>query len=156
MNGMIKSPTPLPEKTGLTVFLAGPMKGAPKWQRTVPKLAAELGIDGVTFLNPCRCQRWVSWKAQVDWETAGLERCDVALFWIPNQEVPVEGCDYAQTTRMELLESLALGRKVILGIDTDIRASEYMRYKARRYGVKHVHKSLEGCLRELKDWMGGK
>ena len=118
--------------------------------------AAELGIDGVTFLNPCRCQRWVSWKAQVDWETAGLERCDVALFWIPNQEVPVEGRDYAQTTRMELLESLALGRKVILGIDTDIRASEYMRYKARRYGVKHVHKSLEGCLRELKDLMGGK
>lgn len=31
MNGMIKSPTPLPEKTGLTVFLASPMKGAPKW-----------------------------------------------------------------------------------------------------------------------------
>lgn len=72
MNRMIKSPTPLSEKTGLTVFLAGPMKGAPKWQRTVPKLAAELGIDGVTFLNPCRCQRWVSWKTQVDWETAAL------------------------------------------------------------------------------------
>ena len=67
-----------------------------------------------------------------------------------------QGRDYAQTTRMELLESLALGRKVILGIDTDIRASEYMRYKARHYGVKHVHKSLEGCLRELKDLMGGK
>lgn len=60
MNEMIKSPTPLSEKTGLTVFLAGPMKGAPKWQRTVLKLAAELDIDGVTFLNPCRCQRWVS------------------------------------------------------------------------------------------------
>ena len=28
--------------------------------------------------------------------------------------------------------------------------------KARRYGVKHVHKSLEGCLRELKDLMGVK
>lgn len=59
MNEMIKSPTPIPEDTGFTVFLAGPMKGAPKWQRTVPKLAAGLGIDGVTFLNPYRCQRWV-------------------------------------------------------------------------------------------------
>lgn len=47
MNPVIKSPTPLPEKTGLTVFLAWPMKGAPKWQRTVPKLAESLGIDGI-------------------------------------------------------------------------------------------------------------
>ena len=51
MNPVIKSPTPLPEKTGLTVFLAGPMKGAPKWQRTVPKLAESLGIDGVTHIH---------------------------------------------------------------------------------------------------------
>lgn len=80
----------------------------------------------------------------------------MALFWVPNHVEPVEGRDYAQTTRMKLLESLALGRKVIFGIDTDIRASEYMRYKARRYGVPHIHKSLEGCLRELKDWMDGK
>ena len=150
MNTVIKSPQALPEKTGPVVFLAGPMKGAPKWQRTVPKLAESLGIDGVTFLNPYRCQRWVSWKTQVDWETAGLEYCDVVLFWIPNQEVAVEGRDYAQTTRMELVESLALGRKVILGIDTDIRASDYMRYKARRYGVAHIHNSLEACLKELK------
>ena len=153
MNPVIKSPTPLPEKTGLTVFLAGPMKGAPKWQRTVPKLAESLGIDGVTFLNPYRCQRWVSWKTQVDWETAGLEFADIVLFWIPNQETPVEGRDYAQTTRMELVESLALGRKVILGIDTDIRAADYMRYKARHYGVKKINKSLEGCLKELKSWI---
>ena len=79
MNVVIKSPTPLPEKKTLTVFLAGPMKGAPKWQRTVPKLAESLGID------------------------------------------------------------------------TDIRAADYMRYKARHYGVPHIHKTLEGCLKELKE-----
>lgn len=133
------------------MFLAGPMKGAPKWQRTVPKLAEEMGISGVTFLNPYRCQRWVSWKAQVDWESAGLRLCDIALFWIPNQETEVEGRDYAQTTRMELLENLALGKRVILGIDTDIRAADYMRYKARHYGVKRIHKTLEGSLQELKE-----
>lgn len=26
-----------------------------------------------------------------------------------------------------------------------------MRYKARYYGVKHIHKTLEGCLQELKE-----
>ena len=153
MNEVIKSPTPIPEDIGFSVFLAGPMKGAPKWQRTVPKLAAGMGIDGVTFFNPYRCQRWVSWKKQVDWEAEGLRMCDVALFWVPNQETAVEGRDYAQTTRMELLENLALGKKVILGIDTDIRAADYMRYKARHYGVKKIHKTLEGCLGELKAYI---
>jgi len=47
MKVVIKSPTPMPVKRSLTVFLAGPMKGAPKWQRTVPKLAESLGIDGI-------------------------------------------------------------------------------------------------------------
>ena len=76
---VIKSPTPVLEKQGFTVFLAGPMKGAPKWQRTVPKLAESMGIDD------------------------------------------------------------------------DIRASDYMKYKARSYGVRKVHKTLEGCLTELKE-----
>lgn len=127
------------------------MKGAPKWQRTVPKLAEEMGIKGITFLNPYPCQRWVRWKEQVDWEAAGLALSDVIIFWIPNKEKDVPGRDYAQTTRMELLENLALGKRVILGIDTDIPAADYMRYKARHYGVKHIHKTLEGCLRELKE-----
>lgn len=153
MSRMIKSPTPLPEKTGVTVFLAGPMKGAPKWQRTVPKLAEDMGMDEVTWYNPYPCQRWVSWKAQVDWESAGLSDADLVLFWIPNQVEETPGRDYAQTTRMELLESLALGRKVILGIDSDIRGSRYMRYKAMAYGVEHIHSTLEGCLSELKEYM---
>ena len=151
---VIKSPTPVLEKQGFTVFLAGPMKGAPKWQSTVPKIAESMGIDGDTWLNPYRCQRWVSWRQQVEWETQGLRTCDVALFWIPNQETEVEDRDYAQTTRMELLENLARGKRVILGIDDNIRASDYMKYKARCYGVRKVHKTLDGCLRELKEILG--
>lgn len=54
---------------------------------------------------------------------------------------------------MELLEDLALGKKVILGIYTDIRAADYMRYKARHFGVVKIHKSLNGRLKELKAWL---
>ena len=57
---------------------------------------------------------------------------------------------------MELLENLALGRKVILGIDSDIRAAGYMRYKANAYGVTSVHRTLEGCLKELKSLLPSK
>ena len=63
----------------------------------------------------------------------------------------MEWRDYPQTTRMGLLENLALEKRVILGIDTDIRAADYLRYKARHYGVKRIHKTLEGCLQELKE-----
>lgn len=31
--------------------------------------------------------------------------------------------------------------------------ADYMRYKARHYGVRHIHKTLEGCLKELKNLM---
>ena len=78
-SSVIKSPTPILEKKGFTVFLAGPMKGAPKWQRTVPKIAESIGIDGVTWLNPYRCQRWVTWREQVAWETQGLRVCDLCF-----------------------------------------------------------------------------
>ena len=52
---------------------------------------------------------------------------------------------------MELLENLARGKRVILGIDDDIRAADYMKYKAKSYGVRKIHKTLEGCLEELRD-----
>lgn len=151
MNQYIKSPLPIPEDTSVKVFLAGPMRGAPKWQKTVPALAEELGVNEVTFLSPCPSRRWIPYLEQAEWESEGLSKADVVLFWIPNQETETPGRDYAQTTRMELLECLALGRKVILGIDSDIRGSRYMRYKAKAYGVKHVHSTLGGCLSELKE-----
>ena len=42
MNGMIKSPTPLPEKMGLTVFLAGPMKGVKHVHKSLEGCLREL------------------------------------------------------------------------------------------------------------------
>ena len=151
MNKYIKSLLPIPEDSSVKVFLAGPMRGAPKWQKTVPSLAESLGIDGVTFLSPCPSRRWIPFEQQADWETEGLTKADIVLFWIPNQETETPGRDYAQTTRMELLESLALGRTVILGIDSDIRASRYLHYKAKAYGLEQVHSSLEDCLKELSE-----
>ena len=55
--------------------------------------------------------------------------------------------------RLEEAGRLGIGR--ILGIDTDIRAADYMRYKARHYGVPHIHKTLDGCLKELKEELMG-
>jgi hypothetical protein len=81
--------------------------------------------------------------------------CDVALFWIPNKDPKAElGTRvYAETTKMELAENFARGKKIILGIDTEINGTRHMKFLAKRYGIKKVHTSMEGCLEELKAWI---
>ena len=154
MNQIINSPTKITEKTGWTVFLAGPMKASPRgWRNKLVKAATEMGMDNITFISP----RYTTMRMpsnQVEWETQGLRMCDVALFWIPNKDPKAElGTRvYAETTKMELAENIARGKKIILGIDSEISGTRHMKFLAKRYGVK-VHTSMEGCLAELKEWI---
>ena len=155
MNQIINSPTKITEKTGWTVFLAGPMKASPRgWRNKLVKAATEMGMNNITFISP----RYTTMRMpsnQVEWETQGLRMCDVALFWIPNKDPKAElGTRvYAETTKMELAENFARGKKIILGIDTEINGTRHMKFLAKRYGIKKVHTSMEGCLEELKAWI---
>ena len=155
MNQIINSPTKITEKTGWTVFLAGPMKASPRgWRNKLVKAATEMGMDNITFISP----RYTTMRMpsnQVEWETQGLRMCDVALFWIPNKDPKAElGTRvYAETTKMELAENFARGKKIILGIDTEINGTRHMKFLAKRYGIKKVHTSMEGCIEELKAWI---
>ena len=115
---MIKCPQQVNEKTQWTAFLAGPMNGAPSWQAQAPKVAAKVGIENLTLLNPRKTERFVTSTYQVNWETFGLRMCDVILFWIPPQARDMKPWRYyAITTRLEMAENLARGHKVIIGID---------------------------------------
>lgn len=143
------------KKNKIYVFLGGAIQSTPdEWQFSVPEL------DGVTYLSPRRPGiidklSDEEWKRQYDWETLGLRISDVVLFWIPSPDPNklVRGRDYAQTTRMELLENLARGKKIILGIADNIHARNYMVQKAKDYGISAVHSTLESCLDELKLWL---
>ena len=154
---VIKSPTPVTEKTQWTVFLAGPMNGAPSWQAQAPKVAAQLGIENLTMLNPRKTERFVTQTYQVNWETFGLRMCDVILFWIPPQARPMsERRIYAITTRLEMAENLARGHKVIIGVDPEceeLAGIHHLKRMAKYYGVNKIHASLEDCLKELKEVM---
>lgn len=155
MNKIINSPTEISKKEGWMVFLAGPMKASPRgWRNKLVKAAGEMGMDGVTFLSP-RFTTMHQPSNQVQWETQGLRMCDVALFWIPNKDPKAELGHrvYAETTKMELAENIARGKKIILGIDSEIAGTHHMKFLAKRYGIKKVHTSMEGCLEELKGWI---
>ena len=155
MNTIINSPTEITEKEGWMVFLAGPMKASPRgWRNKLVKKAGEMGIDNVTFVSP-RFTTMHQPSNQVQWETQGLRMCDVALFWLPNKDPKAElGTRiYAETTKMELAENVARGKKIILGIDTEIAGTRHMKFLAKRYGIKKVHATMEDCLKELKAWI---
>lgn len=155
MNQIINSPTEIKNKNGWTVFLAGPMHSSPRgWRNKLAKAAGEMGMENITFLSPRHTTMRMP-SNQVQWETQGLRMCDVALFWIPNKDPKAElGTRvYAETTKMELAENFARGKKIILGIDTEINGTRHMKFLAKRYGIKKVHTSMEGCLEELKEWI---
>lgn len=128
MNPIINSATEIRNKCGWTVFLAGPMHSSPRgWRNRLVRTAEEMGMDNITFLSP-RYKTMRMPSNQVQWETQGLRMCDVALFWIPNKDPKAElGTRvYAETTKMELAENIARGKKIILGIDTEINGTRHM------------------------------
>ena len=130
---MIRALENLTPKEKIYVFLAGPMQGAPDWQNDVPdfgddvELICPKGERSITDLTE------ENWKKQVDWGTMGLRMSDVVLFWISKRDRDVPGRDYAQTTKIELMECLARGKRVVLGIDPSVHTRRYMIEKYKQY-----------------------
>ena len=138
------------------VFLAGPIQGAPKWQFTLPEL------DNVVWLCPRRNDgvelNDQTHKDQMEWETQALRASNIILFWIPEEVEHVEGRSYAQTTRFELGENLARGKRIILGVNDNFPGREYFEYKARKYDNviydRTVYHTLDECIGALKTYIG--
>lgn len=158
MSRFIQAPNPIipgQKKDSIYVFLAGPIQGVHDWQKNdVPDLG-----EGVTVISPRReslDKSTFDWNEQVDWETKALRVSDYVLFWIPPEEEKIEGRDYAQTTKIELMENLARGKRIILGIHPEIHTRRYLVHKAEEYrlansGLYAVHDNLEDCIKELKE-----
>ena len=135
------------------VFLAGPIQGAPEWQYTLPEL------KNVVWLSP-RTDKWLlndfNHTEQVQWETDALRMANIVIFWIPEEAEHVEGRAYAQTTRFELGENMARGKRIILGAHKEFPGRKYFEYKASKYknviGGK-VCESLEECVGVLKNYI---
>ena len=113
------------------VFLAGPIQGAPSWQHSIDS------IENVIFYSPRReSYNNFNYSEQVLWERDYMNYSDVILIWIPEEEEQVEGRSYAQTTRTEFGEYLALGKKIIFGCYDDFPGKRYFASKLKEYGVK--------------------
>ena len=135
------------------VFLAGPIQGAPKWQFDLPD------IEGVVWISPRRKDydlNDTTHSQQMQWETDALRAANIVLFWIPKEVEDIPGRAYAQTTRFELGENIARGKRIILGTYEDFPSRPYFEYKVTKYsnviGGK-VHNSLDECIETLKNYI---
>ena len=138
-----------------TIFLAGPIKGAPDWQS---RAIADLSDLDVYVANPRR-ENVINFNLdlQVAWESRFLALADVIMFWIPPKETDVAGRDYAQTSRFELAEWMAKTRynhvhkQVVLGIDDDFFGKSYIvkRLQAEKVPVYRTYAETLAQVRNL-------
>jgi hypothetical protein len=134
-------------------FLAGPIQGAPNWQKhateTISMLyekQAEIGSH-LQIANPRREYLGTDfdWDAQVEWEEVHLERAarnGAILFWLAKQDLTLpyeQGRAYGQTTRFEFGEAIGWKKydptiSIVLGIEPGYIGSErYYRKKAAKF-----------------------
>lgn len=153
-----------------SIFLAGPTaRGVPRtpWRAEALERLRGRGFDGTVILpefrdglferrapvvfggcaSPVPGMRPVSFGV-LAWETTGIERSRVVLFWMPFRLLAED--DPASlpgfTTRAEAARELARDpRRVVLGMPPDAVSSGHIRYHAHRAGVP-IAATLEETL----------
>lgn len=152
------------------LFLAGPIQGAPFWQKETIRYLETLNSskEEVHVANPRRDGPLEGnfdeekYLQQVTWEELHLLRaakCGGVVFWFakkdPEQPYEPERA-YAQTTRIELGEAFGWKRykpsmNISIGIEPGYSGSErYIRFKARQHNLKVYSHIGDTCLDALR------
>jgi len=142
-----------------SVFLAGPIQGAPEWQQYFIDKVKESYTDNtvIQILNPRRTEfnkeKFV-YEQQVDWETNSLNSADIIVFWLCNEVEHIEGRDYAQTSRFEIGEWVAKicecgsPKKIIIGIEDGFKGDRYIKYRTSKFGIP-IYNNLDDIINEV-------
>ena len=139
MNQEILIPPEYKELSGPSIFLAGPIQGAPDWQAEAIEILKKIS-SVVHITSPRRPARALGefsekdYHGQVEWEHHYLDYAaehGVILFWLAKEAEQIAGRAYAQTTRFELGEAIARhylkGIKVVVGIEKGFSNERYLR-----------------------------
>lgn len=153
-----------------SIFLAGPTAHSASrtpWRHAAMTLLARRGFSGAVvvpefrsssfsegspirfgeIISPVPHMRGISYGI-LDWETCGIERSTVALFWMPFQLGAEDDPDSLPgfTTRAEVSRELARApRRIVLGMPPGALSGAHIRYHAFQSGVV-IHDSLEATV----------
>jgi len=151
----------------VVVFLAGPIQGAPNWQdELIEKITS--GFSKMSFnknIIICSPRRGAmedtfEYNEQVNWESYHLDlaaKNGVIVFWLPVEEVHIEGRSYAQTTRFEIGEWFGKGQsipnfKIVVGAEVGFSGARYILKKfCDSYPRFVINGSLDEVMSDLSE-----
>lgn len=154
--GELLTPPGYRELAGPLIFLAGPIQGAPPWReeaitllRAEPRLHIASPEWPKSTASDFGGQRYA---VQMEWEHRHLERageCGAILFWLAREVKHDCSRAYAQTSRFELGEAVALhcckAIRVVVGIEEGFSNARYLKHTI---GKKAPHIPLCSTLAE--------
>lgn len=135
----------------LSVFLAGPIRGAINWQQEViASLFTHVEYD-IHIFNP-RISSTINedfieeeQAVQTAWETHYLNKADIIAFYLPAPEENA-GRHYAKASRFELgewaVKHKQLNKTLIVTMADDFPGATYLKQKLAEYGVEIKGKTL--------------
>src|SRR3989338_9913848 len=146
---------PFPKKVSKSMFLAGPTprsKDVKSWR--VPDaldILRKLNYGGHVFVPEWRegpaAEKDFNYEGQIDWETEGLNRADIIVFWVPRELVSMP----AFTTNVEWGIWSDSG-KVVFSAPPEAPKNKYLEYKAKEFNVP-CFKTLEETIKYAVEYL---
>ena len=136
------------EKSGLSIFLAGPSSRSNRhydWRPEALECLEGLGFDGAVFIPLPRdtgTDESFDYEAQTDWELNHLDQSSSIAFWIPRDLKNLPGF----TTNVEYGIFLKSG-EIVLGYPESAAKMKYLHKVATRYGVP-IRNTLASTMRQ--------
>ena len=161
MDNKVIYPPKYEEIKGPVIFLAGPIQGAPDWQKEVIKIIHSLRPD-VYIASPRRdyLDEEFVYEKQVDWETEYLNRAannGAIIFWLAKEFKHDCKRAYAQTSRFEIAEWKARYEKskfnLIIGIEDGFTGGRYIKHRVSQDcpDIKILDSLEEVCRNALEN-----
>ncbi|MBS3148784.1 hypothetical protein J4219_07925 [Candidatus Woesearchaeota archaeon] len=150
---MIIKPATYVPHAGKTIFLAGPIQGAPNWQAIAVQYLLSKRED-LLIANPradlSDGKLSHTFEEQVDWETYHLKQAGhdgAILFWLAKETEHFCTRAYAQTTRFELgewrMRHSRDGALLVIGIESGFTNERYIRHRLKENPDIPVRSTLE-------------
>lgn len=153
MTGKVILPINEINSNGKSIFLIGPIVGAPNWHNTaidlIQGLAPEINIVCPNYHENINTKYWKdspfrvknflifpdNWP-EIEWQERYIKRSlenGCVMAWLPCQIDFSDDYAYSRTTRFEIAEQLHFDGNLVIGYEKKFQGIDYIKYKFRKH-----------------------